>query len=129
MKPISTKQHAVVDYLMGASQLVLSGRLQASDRVSQMLRRSGMGILGMGALTRNELGLIRILPMKAHLAADVVLGGAFLMAPLLFADEDDRVKSVLAGIGAMATVVTLLTRSQPSSTAAPRPDSGDLSIP
>lgn len=115
MKPISTKQHAALDYMMGASQLVLSRSLDASDGVTKMLRGSGMGILGMGALTRNELGLVRVLPMKAHLAADVVLGGAFLVAPLLFADEDDRVKSVLAGIGAMATVVTLLTRSQTSS--------------
>jgi hypothetical protein len=115
MKPISTKQHAALDYMMGASQLVLARSLDASDGVTKMLRGSGMGILGMGALTRNELGLVRVLPMKAHLAADVVLGGAFLVAPLLFADEDDRVKSVLAGIGAMATVVTLLTRSQTSS--------------
>ena len=125
MKPISTKQHAVLDYLMGASQLVVAGGLEASDGVTKMLRGSGMGILGMGALTRNELGLVRILPMKAHLAADVVLSGAFLMAPLLFADEDDRVKSVLAGIGAMAAVVTLLTRSQPSTSTTGR-DEGPL---
>ena len=122
MKPISTKQHAALDYVMGASQLVLARSLDASDGVTKMLRGSGMGILGMGALTRNELGLVRILPMKAHLAADVVLGGAFLAAPLLFADEDDRVKSILAGIGAMATVVTLLTRSQTSSSSQPLED-------
>ena len=122
MKPISTKQHAALDYVMGASQLVLARSLDASDGVTKMLRGSGMGVLGMGALTRNDLGLVRILPMKAHLAADIVLGGAFLAAPLLSADEDDRVKSILAGIGAMATVVTLLTRSQTSSSSQPLED-------
>lgn len=112
MKPISTRQHGVVDYVTSASLLAMSRRLRASRRVAGLLGASAVSVLSMSAMTNYELGLVRVVPMKVHLAIDMVTGATFLAASLLFRDESREARQVLAGLGLMSALVTLLTQTE-----------------
>ena len=111
MKPISPKQHGVADYLFAGTAYALPRVVPASERVSRLLRTTALGVVGMSAVTRYELGLVKVLPMKAHIALDLALDAAFLAAPLFLRDESAKVKGALAGMGAAGTAVALSTRA------------------
>ena len=108
---ISTRQHGVVDYLFAASTYALPRVLPASERARALLTGSSLGVVGMSALTDYELGLVKVLPMKGHVALDLALGALLVAAPLLLHEEDGRVRAALAGMGALGAVVALLTET------------------
>ena len=65
----------------------------------------------MSALTAYELGLVKALPMKGHVALDLALGALFVAAPFLLPEEDARIRAALAGMGTLGAVVALLTET------------------
>ena len=109
MKFISTKQHGVIDYLFTASVFALPRARGWSGAPRALLTGSAL-LTGMSsALTRYELGLVKILPMKGHLALDLVQAASFLAAPRLLRDEDSEVRATLAGLGVFSVAAALLT--------------------
>jgi hypothetical protein len=113
-KPISTRMHGVLDYLTAGTLLALPRLLGWKGPVAQVLTGAAVGTLAYSALTRYELAPVKILPMKAHLALDGMSGLLFAAAPLLFPDEDDTTKGILAGIGLFEIAASLLTRTRPA---------------
>ena len=111
VRPISPKQHGVIDYLFAASTYALPRALGASGRARAALTAAAFGVAGMSAVTEYELGLVKILPMKGHVALDLMLDAFFLASPLLLADEDARLKRAVPGMGALGTAVALLTET------------------
>jgi hypothetical protein len=109
MALISTKVHGVLDYTTGATLLALPRILGLSDTVRTLLTAAALGTAVYSVVTRYELGLIKLLPMKAHLVMDAMSGLAFCGAPLLLPDEDDETKALLVGIGVFELAVTALT--------------------
>jgi hypothetical protein len=107
MKPLGRRAHGVVDYSAGLAQLVLAATLPAS--------RAGRGFLGVSAaatgllavLTDYELGRLRVVPMRVHLALDGVFVAAFLAAA---AREHERATqaacAALACVGGAAATLT-----------------------
>lgn len=114
MKPLSTKMHGVIDYLTSGTLLVLPRALGWSPRVTTLLTGMELGALGYSLLTRYELGLAKVLPMKAHLALDGMSGALLVAAPFLFRDEKRVVTGALAGVGLFEIAASLLTRTQPA---------------
>ena len=114
MKPISPKQHGVVDYVFAGTALAAPRVLGWSDRVTRFLTGSAVAIVGMSAVTRYELGLVKLLPMKAHIAVDVAHNVLYLAAPRLFRDEDATVKGLVAAMAALGMAVDLLTETESS---------------
>ena len=111
MKPISTKQHGVVDYVFAASTYAIARALSPRERTRKLLTGSSLAVVAMSAMTDYELGPVRALPMKAHLALDLVLGSLFVAAPVVLRDEETRVKASVAALGALGTAVAALTKS------------------
>ena len=66
----------------------------------------------MGMLTRYEHGVVKVLPMKAHLALDLVVDAVFLAAPAVLRDDDRRLTRSMVALGALGTAVALLTRAE-----------------
>ena len=109
MKPISKEQHGAVDYVFAASAFALARA--SRHRTRRLLTGSSLAVAAMSAFTDYELGLVRALPMKAHLALDLVLGSLFVAAPVVLRDEETRVKASVAALGALGTAVAALTKS------------------
>jgi hypothetical protein len=80
---------------------------------TRLLDASAAGTVVYSVMTRYELGLVKALPMKAHLAIDAVQAGTLLGAAALMQDEDADVRGTLGALGAFELAVTLLSRTEP----------------
>jgi len=69
---------------------------------------AALGTLAYSLTTLYELGVIKTLPMQAHLLLDGVDAGS----PLLLRHEAPEVKGILAGISAFELAVTMNTRPE-----------------
>src|SRR5215212_9581419 len=113
MKIISTRIHGVLDYLTAGALMVAPRALGWSARVTRVMTGAALGTISYSALTNYELGLARLLPMRAHLALDALSAALFCGGPLLFPAEKARVRASLAGIGVFELAVTLLSQASP----------------
>ncbi len=86
LRVIPTQVHGVLDYLTGGALLAAPGLLGLQDepRAAQALRLAGGGATIYSLLTDYELGLVRLLPMPAHLALDAMSGVLLASSPWVF---------------------------------------------
>jgi len=119
MRFLSTRTHGVLDLLTAGTLLALPRALGWSEKVTRLLTGAAVGTVGYSLLTRYEFGLIKLLPMRAHLALDALSGATFCAAPLLLPDEEDEVKQALVGIGLFELAAALGTEPEPRRPASP----------
>ena len=94
MERISTRIHGVIDYataliLIVVPLMFLFGGAGAdagstASTAAWVLIVAGLALLGLSLKTRYELGAVRVVPMRAHLAADIGLGAILVVSPWLF---------------------------------------------
>jgi hypothetical protein len=114
-KPISTMMHGVLDYITAPTLLVLPRALGWSERITGLLSGAGLGVLGYSVLTRYELGLLRVLPMKVHPALDMASGGMLAISPFVLLKKRERTITTVAtliGLGVYEIAAGLLTQPQ-----------------
>ena len=111
-KPISTKVHGIIDYMTAGLLVTLPRALGWSRQVTCLLDAAACTTVAYSVLTRYELGVVKALPMKAHLAIDAVQGGAMIGAAAFLEGEDPEVRGTLAALGTFELGVTLLSRTQ-----------------
>ena len=111
-KPISTKAHGIIDYMTAGLLVTLPRALGWSRQVTHLLDAAACTTVAYSVLTRYELGVVKALPMKVHLAIDAVQGGAMIGAAAFLEDEDPEVRATLAAIGTFELGVTLMTRTE-----------------
>ena len=119
-KPMSTQTHGVLDYLTAATLATLPGILGMSERTTRALQMLALGKLCYSLITDNELGVVRALPMKAHLAMDAVSGVALAALPFMLDEDDDTAMAVCIGAGLMELSNAAMTQTQPSDRNYPR---------
>ncbi len=113
---VSTRTHGVLD-LVSAGALLAAPRLfglNDEPRAASVLRMAGGGALAYSMLTDYEFGLVRVLPMRAHLALDAASGAFLASSPWLlgFAKNGPRywVPHALMGAGEVLAALTSRTR-------------------
>ena len=111
-KPVSTKAHGIIDYMTAGLLVTLPRALGWSRQVTHLLDAAACTTVAYSVLTRYELGVVKALPMKAHLAIDAVQGGAMIGAAAFLEDEEPEVRATLAAIGTFELGVTLMTRTE-----------------
>ena len=86
MRVISTRTHGAIDYLTGAGLLVAPALLGISDEpaAARALRAAGLAAVAYSLLTDYEFGVVRVIPMPAHLAMDAASGVFVAASPWLF---------------------------------------------
>ena len=113
-KPISTRVHGVLDYMTAAFLHTLPRVMGWSPRATALLDTAGVAATAYSVMTRYELGLVRVLPMKTHLTLDAISGAGLIGAALLMEDEDPDVRATIAAIGLWEVGASLLTESRSS---------------
>src|SRR5918993_2760717 len=111
MQKMPTHVHGVVDYVVGATLAILPRALGWSGAPARLLEGAGVGAIAYSLLTNYELGVVRVLPMKAHLALDALSGGMLIGAAAMLDDEDDDVRATLAGIGLFEIAAALTSQT------------------
>jgi hypothetical protein len=116
MQVISTRTHGAIDYLTGAGLLVAPPLLGISDEpaAAYALRAAGLAAMAYSLLTDYEFGLVRIIPMPAHLAMDAASGVLVAASPWLFgfAGRGPRYRRphVVIGLAEVLAALTSKTR-------------------
>ena len=116
MRVISTRTHGAIDYLTGARLLLAPALLGISDEpaAARGLRAAGLAAMAYSLLTDYEFGLVRIIPMPAHLAMDATSGVLVAASPWLFgfATRGPRYRRshVLIGLAEVLAALTSKTR-------------------
>ena len=111
-KPISTKAHGFIDYMTAGLLCTLPRAMGWSKQVTHLLDAAACTTVAYSVVTRYELGLVKALPMKAHLVVDALQGGALIGAAAFLEDEDPEVRGTLAALGTFELGVTLMTRTE-----------------
>src|SRR5687768_14974641 len=97
--PITTRTHAVLDFATVGLMLAMPRMLDCSARFKRLLTLLAIGKLSYALLTRHELGLVRVLPMKTHLTLDVIAGGGLCVLPFLTGERDPETFIACIGQG------------------------------
>ncbi len=109
MRPISRRQHGVADYLFAVGELALPQFVAMSAASRWLLRASGLNGALVGVLTQYEFGLVKVIPMRAHLAFDGAFAALVAGAATLLRGERPAVRGVLAGLAVAGGLVAALT--------------------
>jgi len=116
MRVISTKTHGAIDYLTGAGLLAAPALLGISDvpAAARVLRAAGLAATAYSLLTDYKFGLVRVIPMPAHLAMDAASGALMAASPWLFgfAGRGPRYRwpHVVMGLSEVLAALTSKTR-------------------
>ena len=83
-RPISSTLHGATDYTVGATLLTVFPRLAGIEGTesARQVRVSGAFHAAYSTLTKYELGIVKVIPYKVHLALD--LAGALALAATPF---------------------------------------------
>jgi len=113
MALINTKTHGLLDYAVGAAITALPQFLDCGKPAARVLELAGVGAGIYSMLTNYERGVVKVLPMKAHLTLDALSGGALIAASALLKDEPAHVRATIAGIGAFEIAAALMSETEP----------------
>jgi hypothetical protein len=113
-KPISTKTHAILDYLTVGNLLVVPRLLGCSERITNALTAAALVKLAYTLMTNHEGGVVKVLPMKAHLAMDAVGGASLCALPYMVDDAEPRDQVVCCAFGSMELLTAPLTQTEPA---------------
>ena len=84
-RPIGTRLHGILDYVTGATLLVVPGLLGLGGTTAgRVLRAAGAGHASYSLLTDYELGVRRLIPMPVHLGLDAAGALGLVAAPWVF---------------------------------------------
>ncbi|HEY7172350.1 MAG TPA: hypothetical protein VH417_15970 [Vicinamibacterales bacterium] len=112
MKPISTRTHGIIDYAFGGALIALPFLMRWNRRAARLSVGAGLATLGVSMMTNYECGIIRLLPMKAHLAMDAAETSMLIGARRTLGSMDDGAGRVLAMFGAFGAAVGAMTRTR-----------------
>jgi hypothetical protein len=113
MRFIPTAIHGVLDYLTAAVLILLPRILGFSDNSTAIMTFMGVALIIYSLVTRYELGVIKMLPMRGHLGLDFVSGILMLAAPFFFQIANSSEMIAFMAIGLMEVLVSLVTKTHP----------------
>ncbi|HEY8577005.1 MAG TPA: hypothetical protein VIL88_11770 [Devosia sp.] len=108
---IPTRIHGIIDYLVAVILILAPFLLGFADGSAAQWTPILVGIttIFVSLFTRYELGVVRVVPMAAHLAIDIATGILLLASPWLFGFAD-RIWWPHVLFGLLYIVTPLLTQ-------------------
>lgn len=117
-RPITPTMHGALDYSTIAATAAAPHLLDFPKKATMAAYALAGGYLALSALTDYPPSLKRAVPLKAHGAADVVMGLAIPALPWVLGFARDRkARNFFLGLTAVTMVVTALTDWDRSQTA------------
>lgn len=118
---INTRIHGYLDYMMGLLLIVAPWIFNLPEGAATTLPIVlGAGTIVYSLMTDYELGLLKVLSMKAHLGIDLAAGILLIAAPWLFGFADEVIWPFVI-LGIIEVGASLMTEKQPSYPQAQKP--------
>lgn len=113
MKLFSSSTHGVIDYLYALMALALPALLRWNGSPAVALTAIGFSVLCYSLVTRYELGVVEVLPLRMHLKLDMVVGAlAILFALVGWGSMSASQIGVFLAFGVAALAVSLTTQTE-----------------
>lgn len=112
---IPTRVHSILDYLYSVLFLTLPHLRKWDQPTTILFTTLGMGVIGYSLITRYELSLFRLIPLRVHLVIDILIGLFLILAPFVFNvfnRQSNEVNLWLMILGLIVLVVGLRTTLQ-----------------
>ena len=117
MRFVPTKVHGAIDYVTAPALVAAPDLLRLDGARASTIppRAAGTAAAVYSALTDYELGVRRMIPMRAHVALDAVGGTAVALAPWIFGSARRGTRHWLphAIVGATELALALTTKEEP----------------
>lgn len=111
-RPISTKAHGLIDYAWATAAGTLPTMMNGASATARLVRGAAAAASANSMVTNYEGGVLRVMPMRLHLAMDVVLGAALVLAPWFLPRAERRYAAVPVALGAVALLAGMLTKTE-----------------
>ena len=111
-RTISTKTHGMIDYTWASAAGSLPSMMGHATETARLIRNVGAASTANAIVTNYEAGLMKIMPMKAHLAFDFIMFGALVLSPLFLPASERRYAAFPMALGALGLLTTLLTETE-----------------
>lgn len=108
-RPISTRTHGIIDYAWTTTAGTLPQMMDGATATARLVRNASTAAGFNSMVTNYEAGVVRVLPMKAHLALDFVMCAALIIAPFLLPRSERRYAAIPVALGAIGLLTTMLT--------------------
>jgi hypothetical protein len=115
-RPIDSTLHGLTDYQVGTTLMTIFPKLagiEGTDSATQ-IRISGAAHVAYSTVTRYPLGIVKLLPYKAHLALDAVGAIALAATPFVTGQWKKGLKQWVPHVGIAAFEVMSLALSDPT---------------
>lgn len=112
MQIIATRVHGILDYIVGLFVIALPFLFGMEGTTKPLFVALGLFGIGYSLLTSYELGAVKLIPMRTHLALDVVFIVALLVLAVATPGTGLRVTCVVAA--AAAALLVALTQRTPA---------------
>ena len=116
MQMIDSTMHGVTDYQVGATLMTVFPRLAgiSGTRSARQIRAAGAAHAAYSTLTDYPLGVVKVIPYKAHLALDAVGALAIAATPFVTGQWKEGPKQWVPHVGLALFELTSLAMSDPS---------------
>ncbi len=111
-RPISTRTHGMIDYAWAAAAETLPKMMDGAVETARLVRAAGAAAGVNSMITNYEAGVVRLVPMKGHLAVDVVMCTALLCSPMFLPASERRYAFVPMALGAIGLLAGLMTQTE-----------------
>ena len=112
MKPISTRTHGIIDCAYARALIALPFLMRWDGRAARLSLGAGLTTLGVSMMTNYEFGLVRLLPMRAHLAMDAAETSMLMGAPRALGSVGNGAGRALAVLGTPGAAIGAMTETQ-----------------
>jgi hypothetical protein len=115
-RPVDSTLHGVVDYSAGTFLLTAFPRIAGIEgtRSAQQVRTSAAIHAGYSTLTKYPLGIVKVIPFRAHLALDAIGALALAATPFVTGQWKKGTKHWLPHVGLSLFELSSLAMTDPS---------------
>jgi hypothetical protein len=110
---ISRSTHAMLDLVTVGFALAFPRVLGCRPAFTSAVTSLALGKLGYTLMTQHRLGIVKVLPMKAHLTMDAVGGAAMCALPFVTDEDDPAAIACSVGMGLFDIAAAPMTECGP----------------
>ncbi len=112
-RPISTRTHGMIDYALWVTTAsALPRMMNGATRTASLVRNAGTAASVNAMVTNYEAGVVKVMPMKGHLALDFMMCTALVLSPLFLPASERRDAFVPMALGVVGLITGLMTQTE-----------------
>jgi hypothetical protein len=103
----------VIDYALWVTTAgALPKMLDGATHTANLVRNAGTAASVNAMITNYEAGMVRVLPMKSHLALDFLMCTALMLSPFFLPASERRYAFVPVALGAVGMLTGMMTQTE-----------------